>query len=291
MNQLALAVAMGLGLSLSLLAGCTALPVTDSLTLQPVLRINHSAEQTAASWYQLGQYHQQRGQFDLARAAYAESAALNPAPHKKPNPVSAIKPVTTAAKKTVKAARAKPETESGPAQPYMELVQIGPHEYRLRYQQQPALHVARTLTERPTAAKAALRAPVDEPLRAPTHAPVRDTADTADRSAGLEIVNGSGAPGIAKKTSQLLLKYGINVTRISNERPYRQQRTEIQYQRGYKKEALALNRTLGGKALVVRSNGDADVHAGSDLRLVLGKDATRTHAGVGRALAANWSTD
>ena len=86
---------------------------------------------------------------------------------------------------------------------------------------------------------------------------------------------------------QLLARRGIAVSRLGNERPYRQQQTEIQYPRGRKKDALALNRALNGAAVMVQITPPA---AGSSLRLVLGKDvalALALSAGSSRALAAN----
>jgi Flp pilus assembly protein TadD len=75
MNQLA--VVMALTVAGTLLTGCAAFPARQSLAIQPVLRISHSPEQTAESWYQLGKYHQQRGELDLAIKAYGAAIALD----------------------------------------------------------------------------------------------------------------------------------------------------------------------------------------------------------------------
>lgn len=64
-------------LGAGLLQACVAPPTQKELAMQPVLRVRHSADQTAATYYQLGKYHQERGNVDLARAAYAYSVDLD----------------------------------------------------------------------------------------------------------------------------------------------------------------------------------------------------------------------
>jgi hypothetical protein len=85
----------------------------------------------------------------------------------------------------------------------------------------------------------------------------------------------------------LLAQRGVKVSQFRSERSYRQQRTEIQYRRGYEKEALALNHVLKGLAVLVRQS---PASAPPDLRLVLGKNATLAiapRAEFRHALAAN----
>lgn len=59
-----------------LLQSCGTPVTTRELAIQPVLRIRHSQEQ-AATYYQLGKYHQERGDFRLALAAYTQSLFLD----------------------------------------------------------------------------------------------------------------------------------------------------------------------------------------------------------------------
>jgi tetratricopeptide (TPR) repeat protein len=59
-----------------LLQSCSTPVTTQELAIQPVLRIRHSQEQ-AATYYQLGKYHQERGDFRLALAAYTQSLFLD----------------------------------------------------------------------------------------------------------------------------------------------------------------------------------------------------------------------
>jgi hypothetical protein len=236
----------------ALLAGCTALrpqsalppaPPPPQLKMEAVLRINHSPQQSADSWYQLARYHQQRGERDLARAAYAKSLALDVRSRAAlPAPLPAVPapaPVTTAAP----AAR-------------MELVQVAPQVYQLK------------LAERPAAA------------------PVPG-ARLAARAFKVTIANGNGAPGMAMLARQLVNLHGIAVSRLSNERPYRQQQTQIQYPTGWHRQAQALKDALQGHAILVC---DARLPANADLRLVLGKDAIlpmTLRQGFGPTLASN----
>ena len=45
--------------------------------MEPLLRLGHSSGQTARSYYQLGKYHQERGNHDLAVEAYKHSLVLD----------------------------------------------------------------------------------------------------------------------------------------------------------------------------------------------------------------------
>lgn len=59
--------------SVGLLQACSTAPEKMGMLMQPVLRVSHSADQAAATYYQLGKYHQERGNLDLALAAYTYS--------------------------------------------------------------------------------------------------------------------------------------------------------------------------------------------------------------------------
>lgn len=89
----------------------------------------------------------------------------------------------------------------------------------------------------------------------------------------LEISNGSGIPGLAKRLSQLLTRLGIPVKIVSNEKPYRQIVTDIQYREGFEKDAKNLRDKLNGHALISRVTAPANP---VDVRVVLGKDL-KTH--------------
>jgi hypothetical protein len=64
---------------------------------------------------------------------------------------------------------------------------------------------------------------------------------------------------------------GIPVDRLSNDKPYQQVATTIQYSPGFERQAASLQKALQGKARLASKQLSA-----SDVRLVLGKDATQT---------------
>jgi hypothetical protein len=87
--------------------------------------------------------------------------------------------------------------------------------------------------------------------------------------APVDIANGNGLQGLAKRFRRALAQLGIPVGRLSNERPYRQQATTIEYRPGYQQQALTLQAALHGLAVLV----EAGPQAKTGLRLVLGKDS------------------
>ena len=65
-------------LGAGLLQACIAPPaVKKEMAMEPLLRVRHSSEQTAATYYQLGKYHQERGNIDLASDSYKHSLSLD----------------------------------------------------------------------------------------------------------------------------------------------------------------------------------------------------------------------
>lgn len=74
----------------ALLSACGSPAVRQSLQVQGVQRVSQSTEQSAASWYRLGKYHQERGQLSLALGAYAQSLALDAGQLDARNAVAAI---------------------------------------------------------------------------------------------------------------------------------------------------------------------------------------------------------
>jgi hypothetical protein len=87
----------------------------------------------------------------------------------------------------------------------------------------------------------------------------------------LEIANGNGIEGMAKRFRGLLVQMGIAVDRLSNDKPYRQVTTTIQYSPGFEKQAASLQKALQGQAKLA-----SHPLVGSDVRLVLGKDAQQS---------------
>jgi tetratricopeptide (TPR) repeat protein len=103
--------------------------------------------------------------------------------------------------------------------------------------------------------------------------PMRTSVATAEGAFRLEISNGNGVTGMAKRVSQVLGGQGIPVHRLTNQQPYRQMMTAIQYRDGFEREAENLKERLSGYAVVARVETP---RPRIDIRVVLGKDI-KTH--------------
>jgi hypothetical protein len=87
----------------------------------------------------------------------------------------------------------------------------------------------------------------------------------------VEIANGNGVTGMARRIKAVLGRQGIAVSRLTNARPFHQLATTIEYRIGHARRADQLRDALGGHALLVAA---PNLPAQSDVRLVLGRDAT-----------------
>lgn len=384
-----------LAMGACLLQACVAPPtkqaVATELAIQPVLRVRHSADQNAATYYQLGKYHLARGNLELARAAYDASIAIDsqqlearnalaaldakegkldeakallqqivadypgvahpynnlgyiyylqnnydaavttlqqalvldsgnerarnnlatvqvaranhierttvalglappPAPStpqiapQLSEPVVAVKPVDPLVPLVPVSASVADTRSQGlvimspPLEPQarMEVVQIVPNVYELRLKSAIDSVLADLKIEKTVVAVArALPSPTPSLTPALTLTPSRTMANvmaivSATKISRVEVANGNGVTGMAKRISHVLGQHGIAVSRLTNERPYKQQDTKIQYRLGYEQTAVGLKNALQGHAVVVLS---PNLSANSDVRLVLGKDA------------------
>lgn len=85
----------------------------------------------------------------------------------------------------------------------------------------------------------------------------------------LEVSNGNGTSRLARRVSRLLLSKGMPAARLTNQKPFRQAYTEIQYRPGFLSYATGLRTNIKDMASVVEQRG---LKPGTDVRLVLGKD-------------------
>jgi hypothetical protein len=76
---------------------------------------------------------------------------------------------------------------------------------------------------------------------------------------------------MAKRIKQVLGRQGIAVSRLTNARPFQQVETTIEYRAGHALHAEHLRDALRGHAVLVAA---PNLPTLSDVRLVLGKDAT-----------------
>lgn len=347
-----------------------AAPETTELVIQPVMRVRHSANQSAATFYQLGKYHSERGHLDFARSAYEASIMLDGQQLEARNALAALdatqgkldsakallvqivadfpevahpynnlgyvlylKNDFEAAQKTLQRAIAldagnerarnnlnavnialarlenresvallttlpqttQPEQQTFPIsepatadveiattattkahsqglaiispplepQTRMEVVEIVPNVFELKLKNAKTTLLADLKLEKPapTSAVAAVLA---------TNSSANSPAKYSAKVSRIEVANGNGVTGMAKRISNVLNQQGISVSRLSNELPYKQLETKIHYRAGFEKTAANLKDALKGHAVVVLT---PTLSANSDVRLVLGKDA------------------
>ncbi|SFN18824.1 Tetratricopeptide repeat-containing protein [Formivibrio citricus] len=114
------------------------------------------------------------------------------------------------------------------------------------------------------------RAPLPQTSKVQIDAPTRKTAATATPAQlRLEISNGNGVNGFAKKVSTYLGKQGYPTSRLTNQKPFQVEVTQIQYRPGFRDEAQRLKSSLPGNMELVQSD---KLRQNIQARLLLGKD-------------------
>jgi Flp pilus assembly protein TadD len=318
-------------LGISLVQGCAAPTTRTPMAIEPVMKVSHSMEQSAATYYSLGKYYQERGDLDLAAAAYMQALALFKSHFESKNALATVLSQQGKLKEAEGILRALIAERPDAARLYNNLGYVnylqGNHvaataELRTALALDPNSERARNNLQMAESALAERRTPaISMKQQASTEAQavpeskisqetesrtqwvqvlpnvyelkrktlVEPAASESVASVALppssipattpiieaktfrfEISNGNGVLGIAKRVGHALLNKGFVVNRLTNERPFQRQVTEIQYRDGFVAEAAALREALSGQAEMVavkQSNG-------SDIRLVLGKDGS-----------------
>ncbi len=85
----------------------------------------------------------------------------------------------------------------------------------------------------------------------------------------VEVSNGNGSRGIAGKVANFLLSQGYSATRLTNQKSFQIQMTQIQYRYGHQAEAELLQSNFPEVTALVQSD---DLRMDISIRLVLGKD-------------------
>ena len=85
----------------------------------------------------------------------------------------------------------------------------------------------------------------------------------------LEVSNGNGVTGMARKVAYVLRENGYAKARLTNRKPFTVQTTQIQYRYGHQEDAEHLRSSLPGNTGMVQSNS---LRADINLRVVLGRD-------------------
>lgn len=99
-------------------------------------------------------------------------------------------------------------------------------------------------------------------------------------AARIEVSNGNGVTGFARRIRAELEHDGVKVARMTNYSSYTIHQTVIEYRAGYSMAAQALMAQLGKPAALAESRGD---RPGTDVRLVLGRDWTTSPRSIASA--------
>ncbi|HJV84035.1 MAG TPA: tetratricopeptide repeat protein [Noviherbaspirillum sp.] len=97
------------------------------------------------------------------------------------------------------------------------------------------------------------------------------------KPARLEIANGNGVNGMAKKTATFLAQEGVATAHLTNQKPYRQLETVIQYREGFREQAASLSHKFVNPPALA---ANAKLRGNADVRLVLGWDLRGSHKAV-----------
>jgi len=94
----------------------------------------------------------------------------------------------------------------------------------------------------------------------------------AAQSYRLELSNGNGVTGMARRLGEQLIAKGLPKARLTNQKPFRQRLTQIQYRDGYADVAAALRSRMPNQPPMIRT---AALRVSTDVRVVLGRDLPR----------------
>jgi Tfp pilus assembly protein PilF len=120
----------------------------------------------------------------------------------------------------------------------------------------------------PTAAATVIATATAAPTSAPSPAPDAGAANVL-QSSRLEVSNGNGMNGMAAHVGLWLAARGVPTQRLTNQQPYAQRQTVIQFRSGHEDAARRLASLLPASAQTA-SQASPDLR--SDVRVVLGRD-------------------
>ena len=85
----------------------------------------------------------------------------------------------------------------------------------------------------------------------------------------VEVANGNGVNGMAKRVGAFLRNAGFAATRLTNHQPFNIKKSEVQYRTGYRDEAEKLQATIDGESRLIQRD---DLRADINIRVLLGND-------------------
>lgn len=194
----------------------------------------------------LGLAYARAGDAEKSLLAFDQAAKAEPAPEahadgaiKPPAAVAGEAPAVLSLPKD-RGIIARPSAPAQPAESGSRMVEVSPSVYELRAT--PA-----------TVQAAAVRSP-------------------AAKQFHIEVSNGNGVTGLARKVAKYLHDDGLPVARITNQKPFRVATTQIQYRNGYRTEALRLSSSMPNRPMTFQSE---NLRIDTDIRLTLGRDAAK----------------
>lgn len=284
------------------LLGCAALGPQPP-DVKPVFDVRH-AMAPAQAYYQLGRYLQGQGDWVRAEDAYRKAIALRDRyweAHNGLGAVLALQGRFDASRESFEAALAiAPEVEYLHAN-LRHLQRLAGGEPEVAPVVEPALDTTARMSETHgvvVVAGSATVPPVQVvqaggviaeaapgvyviPDAAPAAAPVVPATAAAAIAAAtqppigfrLEVSNGNGVTGMARYVGTLLAAEGLPRARLSNQRPFVEPQSRIEYRAGFASQARALSERLPGRPSLVAATALRPV---TDVRVVLGHDLPRT---------------
>lgn len=85
----------------------------------------------------------------------------------------------------------------------------------------------------------------------------------------IEVSNGNGVTGMARKVANFLGGEGYSRSRLTNQKPFQVTSSQVQYRSGYREQAQSLVATLPGQPGIAQAD---DLRGDISIRVVLGKD-------------------
>lgn len=193
-----------------------------------------------------------------AQPISAEAGAVEPADADYPAVALAIEPALP--EEVIATTLHQPEAADTPTvvtvtpaatiQRRMETVQVAANVYELRERAGPAkVATAMTIPEKPAA--------------------------TGPLTLRLEVANGNGITGFARRMGAMLKDYGFSTARLTNQKPFNVKSSQIQYRPGFREAAEQLQASLPGDTELVQTDKlRQDIQA----RLLLGRDMMQSMA-------------
>ncbi|KAB8058196.1 LytR C-terminal domain-containing protein [Janthinobacterium violaceinigrum] len=257
-----------------LLQGCAATDPAPHWQVSGVQRIGHSAGQDAATYFELGKFHQARGQLALAADAYAASIALEPQQLAARNAQAVLDARQGRLEQAAKALLALVHDYPEAAQPRNNLGYV--------YYLQGELALAAGMLEQAVARAggAALARNNLQLVHAGQAAALAQTAAATapvaavapEQAAAVEIINGNGIRGMAAQVRLRVRAQGMAVSRLANLPGFRHARSQILYAPGNARQADALRLALAQRGGTMQLVPVAGLARGAGIRVVLGRD-------------------